>query len=132
MRHAMIKEIPFDAKSISIPHIRQWVSSFKCMNKMTKKKTSKIMLASQFYNAYILYLVFFFLKIKLHCTTKILSRRRPPGELFVDIIFLFSLYNIVRDIYQTYQSNVIGPNPVLILLVVQGLVTYIYSCYDLL
>ena len=66
----MTKEIPFDAKGISIPDIRQWVSSFKCMNKDTKKKTSKIMLASQFFNAYILYLVFYFLKIKLHYYTR--------------------------------------------------------------
>ena len=36
---------------------------------------------------------------------------------------------IVRDIYQTYQPNVINSSPILLVLVVQGLVTYIYSCY---
>ena len=39
-----------------------------------------------------------------------------------------SLLSSVRDIYQTYQPNVIGPSPVLLVLVVQGLVAYIYSC----
>ena len=31
------------------------------------------------------------------------------------------------EIYQTYQPNVIGPSPLLLVLVIQGLVTYIYS-----
>ena len=35
----------------------------------------------------------------------------------------------VRDIYQTYQPNVIDPSSILLVLAVQGLVAYIYSCY---
>ena len=71
--------------------------------------------------------------------SKYLVRHCPFFSFF---FFFFKLINLfkcsfvnlyifisVRDIYQIYQPNVIGPSPFLLVLVVQGLVAYMLEIY---